>query len=187
MRSTITLAATAVTAALLLAGCAGGGFPGQAPPAPAPESALESATPSGPSTDPAPSAAPTAPAPIESCDWDAPARTGLPPTPPTRADGDPRAAVIGAWQHTHIDSGAGYEPVEHADIRYVFAAPDRLLYCQHVPGMTEHAERAAEVVWDGARIVLPGGAPGYVVEAWDDASMVWHNLFDESSYLLQRR
>lgn len=122
----------------------------------------------------------------ESCDWDAPKLSATASGVPQATDGELQTTIVGAWQHTHFDTGGGYEAVE-ADIRYVFPSSDRILYCQHVPGVTEHAENAADFVWDETRIVLPGAAPGYVVVSWDADAMVWLNRADNSHYLLQRR
>src|SRR5690606_103164 len=113
----------------------------------------------------------------DSCEWEAAALIGGDTSTPSGQDGDVQAAVIGAWQHTHFDTGAGYEAVEN-DIRYVFASADQLLYCQDVPGVTDQAENRAPITWEGTRIVLPGGAPGYVVESWDGDTMVWTNRLD---------
>src|SRR5690554_4493835 len=84
-------------------------------------------------------------APVEqadSCDWDSPKVSGD-PAPPSGQDGDLQSTIIGAWQHTHYDEGGGWEAMNH-DIRYVFASGDQILYCQHVPDVTEHAENRAE-------------------------------------------
>ena len=91
------------------------------------------------------------------------------------------------WQHTHTDGGSGFEEVTN-DHRYVFPAPERMLYCQHVPGATEHAENAANVVLNDTAIELPGGKYAYTVTAWDEDTMVWDNPVGGGYvYLLQRR
>lgn len=124
----------------------------------------------------------------EDCDWDGAAvSTASIPELPGEQAGTLQDVIIGSWQHTHFDSGAGFEAIEGKDIRYVFPAADRLLYCQHVPGITDHASNAATFTWDGERIALPGGAPGYTVTAWNDSVMLWTNHTDDSTYLLQRR
>lgn len=126
-----------------------------------------------------------APAQEETCDWESPAVSAAAEAPDGQA-GDLPAVLVGAWQHTHFDTGSGYEAVTN-DIRYVFPSTERILYCQHVPGVTDHAENAVDFVLDGTAIDLPGGAPGYVVSEWDADTMVWINRADESRYLLQRR
>lgn len=122
----------------------------------------------------------------ESCDWDAPALSSGAGSAPNGSEGELHTTIIGAWQHTHFDTGGGYEAVT-ADIRYVFPSSERLLYCQHVEGVTDHRENATDITWDGTRIVLPVAAPGWVVLAWDADTMVWLNRADDSHYLLQRR
>lgn len=122
----------------------------------------------------------------ESCDWDAPKLSGGGlPTIPQHGEGDLKTIIVGAWQHTHFDTGGGYEAASY-DHRFVFPSSERVLYCQHVPGITDHAEIAADFTWDDTRIVLPG-APGYVVLSWDADTMIWLNRADDSHYLLQRR
>jgi hypothetical protein len=50
---------------------------------------------------------------------------------------DVEQAVLGSWQHTHIDYGSGFEPVSPTtDIRYVLS-PETFLYCQDVEGATD--------------------------------------------------
>src|SRR5690606_20384788 len=123
----------------------------------------------------------------ETCDWDSPELRAAVGTVPQINDGDPRDMIVGSWQHTHFDTGKGYEEVS-ADIRYVFPSSDRLLYCQHVEGVTDHAENATDITWDDMKIVIPGGvAPGWHVMSWDADTMVWLNHADQSHYLLQRR
>lgn len=124
----------------------------------------------------------------ETCGWDAGSlSTSLPGSMPSGQQGDIATAIVGAWQHTHFDSGSGYEALDSEDIRYIFPSSERLLYCQHVPGITEHASNATDFTWDGTAIVLPGGAPGFTVTDWNDSVMVWTNNMDGSTYLLQRR
>ncbi len=125
------------------------------------------------------------PAQEETCDWESPAISAAAEAPDGQT-GDLSTVLVGAWQHTHFDTGSGYEAVTK-DIRYVFPSTERILYCQHVPGVTDHAENAVDFVLDGFAIDLPGGAPGYVVSDWDADTMVWINRADESRYLLQRR
>ncbi len=94
---------------------------------------------------------------------------------------------MGSWQHTHTDEGSGFEEVAN-DHRFVFPSSDRLLYCQHVPGATDHAENAANITLNDTKIELPGGKYGYTVTAWDDDTMLWDNPVGGGYiYLLQRR
>lgn len=79
--------------------------------------------------------------------------------------------LVGAWQHTHTDEGSGFEEVTN-DHRYVFPTPERMLYCQHVPDATEHAENAADVVLNDTTIELPGGEYAYTITAWDEDTLV---------------
>ncbi len=124
----------------------------------------------------------------ESCDWDTAALSADSlPGIPSGQEGELHAVIIGAWQHTHYDAGGGYQALADEDIRYVFPSTGRLLYCQHVPGVTEHRDSGADIGWEDTIIVLPGGAPGFIVSAWNDEAMVWTNRMDGSLYLLQRR
>lgn len=123
---------------------------------------------------------------VEDCNWDSDAVTTVAAAPGSQK-GDLRTVIVGAWQHTAIDHGSGFEPLGIQDIRYVFPSPDRLLYCQHIPGVLEHLHNAADISWDGTRIVVPGGAPGFEVLEWNDSTMVWTNHMDGTTYLLQRR
>ena len=123
---------------------------------------------------------------VEDCGWEGGQVTSLAAAPGSQ-DGDLHAVIVGAWQHTAIDDGSGFEPLDSEDIRYVFPSPDRLLYCQHIPGVLEHLHNAADISWDGTRIVVPGGAPGFEVLEWNDSTMVWTNHMDGTTYLLQRR
>lgn len=122
------------------------------------------------------------------CDWDsARLESGL-ANPPTSTGSNLATAIIGSWQHTHIDSGTGYQEVaETTDIRYVFPSATELLYCQDVPGGTFQAENAVDFELDGTEIILPSPATGYAVDAWDNDTMVWTNHRDGSLYLLKRR
>src|SRR5699024_3078101 len=107
---------------------------------------------------------------------------------PSGTDGSLDTVIIGAWQHTHFDTGGGYEPLgDGTDIRYIFPSTERILYCQDVAGATQQAENAADITLDGTEIVLPSPASGYNVVAWDADTMVWKNHRDGSLYLLQRR
>lgn len=122
----------------------------------------------------------------ESCEWDTTDSAAGSSTAPSGQEGNLDAIIIGVWQHTHYDSGAGYEPLADKDIRYVFPSLDRMLYCQHVPGITEYAENAGDISWEDTGIVLPTGSVGYTVTSWDENTMVWINHLDGSTYLLQR-
>lgn len=122
----------------------------------------------------------------ETCDWDSPRLSG-PADVPDAQTGELSEVLVGAWQHTHTDEGSGFEEVTN-DHRYVFPAPERMLYCQHVPGVTEHAENAADVVLNGTAIELPGGEYSYTITAWDEDTLVWDNPVGGGYiYLLQRR
>lgn len=122
----------------------------------------------------------------ETCDWDSPAIAANATGAPGGAGSDLPTAIVGAWQHTHIDTGAGFEPLlSGEDIRYVFPSASRILYCQDVSGATDQAQNAADFTLDGNTIKLP--ASSFEVTAWDDQSMVWVNSRDGSIYLLQRR
>ncbi len=124
----------------------------------------------------------------ETCDWDSARLASDPADAPSGTRGDLATVLIGAWQHTHIDEGAGFEALGHTtDIRYVFPSTTRLLYCQDVAGATSQAENAVDFTLDGTEIVLPSPASGYAVTAWDKDTMVWTNHRDGSLYLLQRR
>jgi hypothetical protein len=122
------------------------------------------------------------------CDWDSPRLDpGDASGTPTSGEGDVADAVLGSWQHVAIDSGAGFEFLDTTrDIRYVLAE-GRFLYCQDVEGATDQAENSAPLQIEGSEIVLPSPATGYVVVAWNEDTMVWRNLRDDSLYLLRRR
>lgn len=137
-----------------------------------------------PTAEPEPSTAAQSVVQAESCDWETPAVSAGSDAPTGQA-GELTTVIVGAWQHTHIDSGAGFASLDQ-DIRYVFPSSERLLYCQHVPGITDYAEHAADFTLNGTAIELPG-APGFVVSEWSSDTMVWLNRTDDSRYLLQRR
>lgn len=101
-------------------------------------------------------------------------------------EGDLQSLIVGAWQHTHIDDGQGYEPVSQ-DMRFVIPSAGRMLYCQHVPGITDHAENAADITWKDKTILLPGPPAGYTVTFWSEDTMIWENEILSSCYLLERR
>lgn len=194
------VAGVSLASILLLGGCAAGpdlGGTGQSPAAEstAPPAAEES-------TAPAPPPAPAEQKPVETespesapvtqeetCDWDSGRLdSGSASDAPSSPGADLETALIGSWQHTHIDSGAGFEPLETTtDIRYVFPSTTRLLYCQDVQGATTQAENAVDMELDGQEIVLPSPATGYTATAWSADTMVWTNHRDGSVYLLKRR
>jgi hypothetical protein len=122
------------------------------------------------------------------CDWETGRLTADDTSDAPASEGDDLAqAILGTWQHTHIDSGAGFEPVSPTtDIRFVLSS-DRFLYCQDVEGATDKSERSAPLKLEGAEIVLPSPATGYAVTAWNESTMIWLNHFDGSLYLLRRR
>lgn len=125
-------------------------------------------------------------APQETCDWEAPKLTGAGEAPEGQ-NGDLSEVIVGSWQHTHTDEGSGFEEVTN-DHRYVFTSPDRMLYCQHVPGATDYAENGADIVLTETVIELPGGAYSYTITAWDEDRIVWDNPVGGGYvYLLQRR
>lgn len=166
--------------ALVLAGCGTSAEPENA----AEEAATTSASESTASEDsPAPS---ETQAQEETCDWDSPRVSG-PAKAPAGQDGELAEVIVGAWQHTHIDDGNGFEETTN-DHRYVFASPDRMLYCQHVPGTTDHAKNTGDITLNGTTIELPGGKYSYTVTAWDEDTLRWDNPVGGGSvYLLQRR
>lgn len=175
--------------ALLLTGC-GAGDPADDPVTPKPENSLAQGSErveGGPSPDgEADEDQPEMLAQEETCDWDSP-KLSAPAEVPEGQNGELAKLLVGSWQHTHTDEGSGFEEVTN-DHRYVFPSPDRMLYCQHVPGATEYAENAADVVLNGTAIELPGGKYAYTVTAWDDDTLVWDNpVGGRYIYLLQRR
>ena len=122
------------------------------------------------------------------CNWDSPRLASADADGAPTDEGDEvSAAILGSWQHTHTDTGAGFEAVGPTiDIRYVLSS-DRFLYCQDVEGATDKRENSARMNLEGAEIVLPSPATGYAVVAWNENTMVWLNHYDDSLYLLQRR
>lgn len=183
MRKIGPIAVTLLISALVLAGCAaepgpdGGTQPGTSS-STSPETETEATT--------EPEAGP--PTQEETCGWDASRLESGTATAPRDQNGDVGTALIGAWQHTHIDEGSGYEAVKPTtDIRYVFPSTTRMLYCQDVKGATNQAENAVDMTLDGLEIVLQPSGVSYGVVAWDANTMVWKNHRDGSLYLLKRR
>lgn len=102
-------------------------------------------------------------------------------------DGDLAEVLVGAWQHTHIDTGSGFKPLKAGeDIRYIFPSSSQLMYCQDIKGVLEKQDTTADLKIQGPKLVFPGN-PGYKVIAWDDSTMVWVNLRGNEKYLLARR
>jgi hypothetical protein len=122
------------------------------------------------------------------CNWDSPRLASVDADgAPTDEGGEVSTTVLGSWQHTHTNTGAGFEPVGPTiDIRYVLSS-DRFLYCQDVEGATDKQEISAPMNLEAVEIVLPAPATGYAVVAWRENTMVWLNHRDNSLYLLQRR
>lgn len=122
------------------------------------------------------------------CDWDSPRLPSADADAPQgMGEGDLTQTLLSSWQHTHTDTGAGFEAVGPTiDIRFVLTA-DRFVYCQDVEGATDKRENSAPLQVDGTQIVLPSPATGYEVAAWNESSMVWLNHRDGWLYLLQRR
>ncbi len=145
---------------------------------------------SGPSTTPDSQSEPTS-EPVtqeETCGWESARLDSGSADAPTSTGSELSTAIIGAWQHTHINSGSGYEAVKPTtDIRYVFPSTTTMLYCQDVTGATSQAERQVTMSLDGVEIILPSPATGYAVTAWNADTMVWTNHRDGSLYLLKRR
>jgi len=151
---------------------------------PAPDSSQNPGETPAPETDaPAEPAGPAEQA--DSCEWDLD-RVTADATPPSGQAGDLAMVLIGSWQHTHFDTGNGMEANTN-DIRYVFPSVDDLIYCQHVEGITDHAENRASISLDGTVIQPPSPHPGFEVMAWSADRMLWKNNFDGSTYLLVRR
>lgn len=175
------VAAALLVSALVLVGCAA---------EPVDDTNSQSSDSAAPGTDSTAPAEPE-PAPVtqeETCDWDSSRADSGSAKAPTGQSGDIATVLIGAWQHTHIDSGSGYEALAPTtDIRYVFPSTNRMLYCQDVAGATSQAENAVDITLEGTEIVLPSPATGYGVVAWDQNTMVWENHRDGSMYLLTRR
>lgn len=164
--------------ALVLAGCGASAEPEKASGEPQSTAGVEAAD-----SDDSPAEAQTQ---EETCDWDSPRISG-PAETPAGQDGVLAEVIVGSWQHTHTDGGNGFEETTN-DHRFVFPSTDRMLYCQHVPGATDHAENAGDVTLNGTTIELPGGKYSYTVTAWDDDTMVWNNPVGNGYvYLLQRR
>lgn len=215
-RKYATVAGIIVTSAMFLSGCTSEAEPDASnsseAPAADPSATTEPVTPetsaeapeetvapetSEPAPEPEPTTEPVEPEPTEepvatqaeSCDWDnAKIDYGADAGIPSEPGSDPAAAIIGAWQHTHIDTGSGFEPLSPGtDIRYVFPSATRLLYCQDVTGATNQAENAVDIEINGTTIVLPAPATGYEMTAWTAESMLWTNERDGSTYLLRRR
>lgn len=160
---------------------------------PSPAAATEPTTGDAPAADPDPSSSDqSATVPAEDrtqeeiCDWESP-KLDEPVEAPDGKNGELAEVLVGSWQHTHTDDGSGFEEVTN-DHRYVFPSPDRMLYCQHVPGATEYAENAANIGLNGTTIELPGGDYSYTVTAWDQDTIMWDNPVGGGYvYLLQRR
>lgn len=172
--------ALGVAVVLTLTGCVGPpvtGGPSTGTTAPA-----ESTSPPTEIDEPAEPAGPTEQA--ASCEWDIPAVTAD-ATLPIGQTGDLATVLIGSWQHTHFDSGDGWEVLDK-DIRYVFPTPGQLIYCQHVPGITDHAENSTTHTLEGT-LIAPPSHKGFDATAWSADRMVWTNNYDGSSYLLVRR
>lgn len=172
-------------AVLLLAGC-GASSPDRAsePAAGQPRAAADSKA--SAAEEPIDEETQDGPSQEETCDWESP-RLSAPAEAPEGQEGQLPTVLVGSWQHTHTDEGDGFEDVVN-DHRFVFSAPERMLYCQHVPGATDHDENAADVVLNGTKIELPGGKYGYTVLAWDEDTMLWDNPVGGGYvYLLQRR
>lgn len=186
-KNAILRSATALVVAPLLLAALAGCSSEQAPPAeasgtPGPVSTSAPATAEEPETEDADGSSAQA----STCDWEAP-MLSAPADPPAGQAGDLPTILVGAWQHTHTDEGSGFEPVTN-DHRYVFSSPEHMLYCQHVPGATEYAENAADIVLNGTTIELPGGTYSYTVMAWDENTLVWDNPVGGGYvYLLERR
>lgn len=181
--STVALSLALGTAlTLALTGCIGAPVNGGPVTDPAPVESAPASTEPGEPAEPAEPAGPVEQA--ASCEWDIPAVTAN-PAPPTGQDGDLATVLIGSWQHTHFDSGDGWEVLDK-DIRYVFPEPGKMIYCQHVPGITDHAETSTTHTLEGT-LIAPPSHKGFDVTAWSANGMVWTNNYDGSSYLLVRR
>lgn len=194
------VAGATLASILLLSGCTAGpdfGGTSQSPAteSTAPPAATETTAPAPPPAPaeqkPAETKAPES-APVsqeETCDWDSGRLdSGSASGAPSSTGTDLETALIGSWQHTHIDSGGGFEALETTtDIRYVFPSTNRLLYCQDVQGATTQAENAVDMELNSQELVLPSPATGYTVTAWSADTMVWTNHRDGSLYLLKRR
>lgn len=125
---------------------------------------------------------------VDDCEWQSSAVSPASAlSAPAGNGGELSSIIVGSWQHTHFDTGAGFEAIEGEDIRFVFSSAETMRYCQHVPGVTDYAENATAISWDGTGIVLPNGTVLYEVVAWDDDTMVWKNNMVDSTFLLVRR
>lgn len=122
------------------------------------------------------------------CDWDSERLSSEASDDAPSGEGtDFETAILGSWQHTHINEGSGFEPLKPTtDIRFVLTS-DRFLYCQDVDGATDKSEISAPLQLEGTDLVLPSPATGYAVTAWDENTMVWLNHRDGTLYLLKRR
>lgn len=178
----LTVASAALALALGLAGCApevDSAAPGDT------DASTESP---GDSNENEPEDEPEAPSQqAASCEWDVPQLAAQDPIAPEGTEGDLATVLVGAWQHTHIDDGGGFEAVDE-DIRYVFLSAEQLIYCQHVPGATDHAENSAVITLEGSTIMPPSPHKGFEVLAWSEDTMLWKNNYIASTtYLLVRR
>ncbi|MEO6942852.1 MAG: hypothetical protein ABI238_03320 [Terrimesophilobacter sp.] len=179
-RRVAVLFATALAVTLVVTGCASEPGTGAIDQPSQPKPSATPAEPAGPTKLPATQE--------ESCDWDSPRLDSGSADAPNGMGGDLATTLIGAWQHTHINEGAEFEPLKSTtDIRYVFPSTSRMLYCQDVKGATAQAENAVNIALDGVKIVLPSPSIGYDVMAWTNDTMVWKNNRDGSLYLLKRR
>lgn len=122
------------------------------------------------------------------CDWDSERLSSEASDDAPSGEGtDFETAILGSWQHTHINEGSGFEPLKSTtDIRFVLTS-DRFLYCQDVDGATDKSEISTPLQLEGTDLVLPSPATGYAVTAWDENTMVWLNHRDGTLYLLKRR
>lgn len=185
------LAAALLVSALVLAGCAAESpFPTDTPSADSTATGSEPSAPvepeATPDAEPQPEAGPLTQE--ETCDWASPRLASGKAVAANGQAGNLESALIGSWQHTHINDGSGYEALETTtDIRYVFPSITRMLFCQDVAGATNQAENAADMTLEGTNIVLPSAGVSYGVEKWDANTMVWKNHRDGSLYLLKRR
>jgi hypothetical protein len=184
-RPSIPILGAILVSALLLTGCApeagpeaGSGANGTST---TPETTNSSETPTTPEETPVTQE--------QSCGWETPRiESGSSSDVPSTTGAPLETALIGAWQHTHTDTGAGFEALKPTtDIRFVFPSTTTLLYCQDVTGATSQAERVVSMQLDDATLVVPSPASGYTVTAWNSDTMVWTNLRDGSLYLLKRR
>lgn len=182
-RSKVHRRSALVVIALLAAGCSSESPQPNASSAKVTDSPTPTVAAAAPETDVKPAPQKQA----ETCSWDdAALSASSAEAAPQGKSGALQDVIIGAWQHTHINTGTGFKPNDDVDIRYVFPSSHRLLYCQNVPGATTNAERATDFTWNGNRI-SPPGSKGFTVTAWSEDTMVWTNHLDNSKYLLKRR